>query len=91
VYDVTKQTTKVNINSQLLVIGWQIVFHLLGHESIVLTLHVMYFIIKTRIYSQKAKERLKQEATADSCLDTNSNMPNNTRLFGLNVNMINLQ
>jgi len=38
------------------------VFHLLRHENIALTLHVMYFIIKTRIYIQKANERLKQGA-----------------------------
>jgi hypothetical protein len=36
------------------------VFHLLGHESIVLTLNVMYFIIKTRVCIQKTNEKLKQ-------------------------------
>jgi hypothetical protein len=54
------------------------VFHLLRHENIVLTLHVMYFIIKTRVCIQKANERLKQGATADSCLEAIRNMPNNT-------------
>jgi hypothetical protein len=54
------------------------VFHLLRHENIVLTLHVMYFIIKTHVYIQKANERLKQGATADSCLEAVRNIPNNT-------------
>jgi hypothetical protein len=40
------------------------VFHLLRYESIDLTLHVMCFIIKTRICIQKANERLKQGANS---------------------------
>jgi len=67
------------------------VFHLLRHESIVLTLHVMYFIIKTRICIQKANERLKQGATADNYLEAKRNLPNNTWLFWLNINMIDVE
>jgi hypothetical protein len=36
------------------------VFHLLRHENVVLIVHVMYFIVETYIYLQKANERLKQ-------------------------------
>jgi hypothetical protein len=54
------------------------VFHLLRHENIVLTLHVMYFIIKTRVYIQKANESLKQGAPDDSYLEAIGNMPNST-------------
>jgi hypothetical protein len=66
-------------------------FHLLRHESIVLTLNIMYFIIKTRICIQKANESLKQEATADSWLEENRDVPNNPWLFGLNINMIDVE